>query len=139
MYCPVYGCKSDFKKNMSSLHFFRFPNGNSGAQQKRRKAWIEFCKRKAFEPLANSRICSLHFAEDAYEAGHSPQFLERLECKEAFRIPLKSDAVPTLNKALPETSSSKTRTHAEKRRREKVIIILVSERIIHVIYVSTKS
>jgi hypothetical protein len=71
-YCPVYGCNSDAKKNPDRVHFFAFPNGKSVAQQTRRKTWIEFCKRKAFKPLSNRRICSLHFAEDAYQPGHSP-------------------------------------------------------------------
>lgn len=123
-YCPVYGCNSDAKKNPSGIHFFAFPNGKSVSQQIRRKAWVEFCKRKAFKPLSNSRICSLHFAEDAYEPGHSPQFLERIECDETFRVRLKSDALPTLNKPLLDTSASKARTFTERRQREKVIRIL---------------
>lgn len=123
-YCPVYGCNSDAKKNPGGIHFFAFPNGKSVAQKTRRKAWIEFCKRKAFRPLSNSRICSLHFAEDAYEPGHSPQFLERLACKETFRVQLKTDALPTLNKPLTDTSTIKARTLTQKRQREKVIQIL---------------
>ena len=123
-YCPVYGCNSDAKKNPNRIHFFVFPKGNSVAQQTRRKAWIEFCKRKAFIPLSNSRICSLHFSEDAYEPGHSPQFLERIGCEETFRVRLKSDALPTLNKPLADASASKARIFTEKRQREKVIQLI---------------
>ena len=107
MYCPVYGCSSDSQKNPSGISFFSFPSGKSAAQQRRRKAWDEFCKRKEFDPLLSSRICSRHFSEDAYEPGHSPQFIERIECKETFRLRLKSDAVPTLHKPLLGASSSK--------------------------------
>ena len=119
-YCPVYGCNSDAKKNPSGINFFAFPSGKSAFQQKRRQAWIEFCKRKAFKPLSNSRICSLHFAEDAYEPGHSPQFLEHLNYDETFRVRLKNDALPTLNKPLLDRSATKTRTVTERRQREKV-------------------
>ena len=97
---------------------FSFPSGKSAAQQYRRKAWVEFCKRKEFNP--SSRICSRHFTEDAYEPGHSPQFLKRIECKEAFHLRLKSDALPTLNKPLLEASSSKPRSATTRRQREKV-------------------
>lgn len=131
MYCPVYGCNSDGQKNTSGIHFFSFPSGKSVSQQNRRKAWIQFCKRKAFKPSSCSRVCSLHFAEDAYEPGHSPQFLERIECDEPFRIRLKSDALPTLNKPLPDISTSKTRTYTERRQRKKVIRYSVKRIFLH--------
>ena len=101
-------------------HFFSFPSGKSADQQYRRKAWIEFCKRKAFQPSSCTRICSLHFAEDAYEPGNSPQFLERLQFKEKFLVRLKKDALPTLNKALENpstTTSGKTRDSTVRRQR----------------------
>ena len=120
MYCPVHGCSSDSQKNPSGISFFSFPSGKSAAQQRRRKAWVEFCKHKEFNSSSSSRICSRHFSEDAYEPGHSPQFLERIECKETFRLWLKSDAVPTLHKPLLGASSSKPRTATARRQREKV-------------------
>ena len=124
MYCPVYGCNSDSKKNPSGIRFFSFPSGKSVAQQQRRKVWVEFCKRKKFNPSSCSRICSRHFTEDAYEKGHSPQFLKQIECKEAFRVRLRSDALPTLNKPLVEARSSKLRTSTARRQREKVSRVL---------------
>ena len=118
MYCPVYGCSSDSQKNPSGISFFSFPSGKSVVQQRRRKVWIEFCKRKEFNPSSCSRICSRHFTEDAYEPGHSPQFLDRIECKEAFHIRLKSDALPTLNhclkQALKQTKSFNKKKTARK-------------------------
>ena len=118
MYCPVCGCSSNSQKNPSGISFFSFPSGKSAAQQRRRKAWVEFCKRKEFDPSSCSRICSRHFAEDAYEPGHSPQLLERIECREAFRLQL--NASPTLNKPLVQASSSKRRTATTRRQREKM-------------------
>jgi hypothetical protein len=120
MYCPVYGCNSD-SQCTSEIRFFRFPNDKSVDQQYRRKAWIELCKRKAFKPLSCSRICSLHFAEDLFEQGQSPQFLKRIQCNETFRIQLKREALPTLYKPLIDPSTSKTRTYTEKRQRKKAI------------------
>ena len=124
MYCPVYGCNSDSQKTTSPpTHFFSFPSGKSADQQYRRKVWIEFCKRKAFQPSSCTRICSLHFAEDAYEPGNSPQFLERLQFKENVLVRLKKDALPTLNKALENpstTTSGKTRDSTVRRQRIKV-------------------
>ena len=112
------------KKNPSGIRFFSFPSGKSVAKQQRRKVWVEFCKRKKFNPSSCSRICSRHFTEDAYEKGHSPQFLEQIECKEAFRVRLRSDALPTLNKPLVEASSSKLRTSTARRQPEKVSRVL---------------
>jgi hypothetical protein len=98
---PGYGCNSDSQKSTDPpTHFFSFPSGKSVDQKRRRQTWVEFCKRKAFQPSSCTRICSLHFKEEAYEPGSSPQFLERLGYKEKFLARLKNDAVPTLNKAL---------------------------------------
>jgi hypothetical protein len=123
MYCPVYGCNSDSqqKSDNETLHFFRFPDGKTSQQKSRRKAWIEFCKRKAFTPSNCTRICSLHFTEDAYEPAHSPQFLERIGWKEKMSVRLKADALPTINKVARKDESPKTRPFAEKRLREKVL------------------
>ena len=129
MYCPVYGCNSDSQKPANPpTHFFSFPSGKSADQQYRRKAWIEFCKRKAFKPSSCTRICSLHFAENAYEPGSSPQFLKRFEFKEQFLVRLKKDALPTLNKALEKpsaTTSGKTRDSTVRRQRKKVTFLYI--------------
>ena len=101
----VVTAKSEWNK-----FFFSFPSGKSAAQQYRRKAWVEFCKCKEFNPSLCSRICSLHFTEDVYKPGHSLQFLKCIERKEAFHLLLKSDALPTLNKPSLKASSSKPRT-----------------------------
>ena len=45
--------------------------------------------------------------------------LERIECKEAFRLRLKSDALQTLNKPLLEASSNKPTSATTTRQREK--------------------
>ena len=71
MYCPVYGCNSDSKMTKEVRFFF----SNHQIIKTEKKARIEFCKRKAFKPLSNTRICSLHLTEDTFEPGQLSQFL----------------------------------------------------------------
>ena len=127
MYCPVYGCNSDSQKNSDEwINFFSFPAGKTPDQQYRRKAWIEFCKRKSFKPSSCTRICSLHFAEDAYDPAHSPQYLQLTGWTNNIRLLLKKDALPTLKKpatsaSIPTATLRKTRKLTEKKHRDKVI------------------
>ena len=130
MYYPVYGCNSD-SKTTSEMWFFRFPAGKLADQLCRRKAWIEFCKRKSFKPSSCTRICLLQFTEDVYEPGMSPAFLERLQCKETFRNQLKKDALPSLNKPTVDVNKiSKKRSHSERRQRKKVILSQILSKLI---------
>ena len=101
MYCPVYGCTSDFKKNPEKkIHFFSFPKPVNKEEKKRYAVWVEFCKRKSFVPSNCTRLCSMHFSHDAYIPSHSPYFLESLNFSAKRKVILKSDAIPTINKAL---------------------------------------
>ena len=58
MYCPAYGCNSDCKMT-NEMCFFYFQVCKSLNKQYRKKAWVEFCKRKAFN-LRQTLECS-HF------------------------------------------------------------------------------
>ena len=100
MYCPVYGCTSDSKNNPNGeLHFFSFPDAEKNTQEKkRRKIWIEFCKRKGFIPTKNTRICSRHFESDAFTPSSSPEFFSLIQYSGKRKVFLKDDAVPTKNK-----------------------------------------
>ena len=133
MYCPVYGCNSDSHlKTNENVNFFHFPSGKTPEQKSHRAAWVEFCKRKAFKPSPCTRICSLHFAEEAYEPSHSPQFLASIGYTEKTSLRLKPNALPTLDK--PTTSASvsnmstslqskRTRRQTKKRQRQKVPVL----------------
>ena len=122
MYCPVYGCNSHSKKNINKeLHFFSFPAGKDSETRKRREFWIEFCKRKAFTPTVNTRICSLHFTDDSYDPAHSPKFLKSISCEDQTLVMLKKNAVPTLNKPMMEKTETKQRKTSEERLRRKVV------------------
>ena len=122
MYCPVYGCNSDSKKNVNKeLHFFSFPADKDGEKRNRRKIWIEFCKRKQFTPTANTKICSLHFTDDSYDPAHSPNFLKPIGCQDQTLVRLKNDAIPTLNNPVTEKPETKQRKTSEQRLRKKVL------------------
>ena len=99
-YCPVFDCLSESKKNHGekNIHFFTFPRGQTKQQQTRQKIWVEFCKHKAFKPTQNTRVCSLHFEDSAFDPAHFPVVLESIRYKERTLIRLKKDAVPKLNK-----------------------------------------
>ena len=141
MYCPVYGCNSDSQKD-KDIHFFSFPGGQTPQQNYRRKACIEFCKRKAFSPTPSSRICSCHFDDDAYEPQHSPKFLQSIQCNENFKIRLKSEAIPTLNKPnlsrnLSGSNADKaTRIYTEKRQRAKVRMATYCGKVYFILFVN---
>lgn len=66
--CSVYGCRSrqDDKNNRENgIFFHRFPNRNNSP--KRFAKWLEYCKRKAFNPTSNSRVCSKHFKKSDFD------------------------------------------------------------------------
>lgn len=101
MYCPVYGCNSDSKKNTENkIHFFAFPKTINKEEKKRYNTWIDFCKRKSFIPSKCTCLCSLHFSSDAYILSHSPYFLDSLNFSGKRKLMLKPDAVPSINEAL---------------------------------------
>ena len=106
MYCPVYGCNSDYKNNTDRLGFFAFPSNKNNKEKGRRKVWIDFCKRKKFEPTSNTRICSRHFSYDSYLPSHSPALLASIGYTGKVKYLLKEDAVPTENKPGVLTDSS---------------------------------
>ena len=81
MYCPVYGSNSNYKNNTTRLGFFEFPSKKNDKEKSRRNVWIDFCKRKQFEPTHNTRICSRHFSDDSYLPSHSPTFLASIGYK----------------------------------------------------------
>lgn len=128
MYCPVYGCTSDSQNNPEKLiSFFEFPKATEHEEKKRRAVWIEFCKRKNFEPTKCTRMCSLHFSTDAYEPSHSPEFLKSINFLEKRKLLLKPDAIPTQNKVLDvirakgsASQSKRKQTRAFSRRKVSV-------------------
>ena len=118
MYCPVYGCTSDSKKNNEKkLHFFAFPKPKE--DRKRYNIWVDFCKRKNFGPSKCTCLCSLHFCHEAYIPSHSPSFFESINFSGKRKAMLKPDAVPSINKAL---DSEKSCQHLETKKRNAGIL-----------------
>ena len=67
--CVVFGCSntSNSKKGIA-LHRIPFVNDTRPEAKKRRKAWVDFVKRKRknWVPSASSEVCSKHFKEDDF-------------------------------------------------------------------------
>ena len=85
VYCAALGCSNVHRKGCGKS-FFTFPKDTV-----RRKAWTIFCKREAFVPTKNHRLCSDHFTRDQIQ--RDPAQLEEYGYNGA-RIRLKPDAVP---------------------------------------------
>ena len=106
MYCPVYGCTSDFKKNKeNSMNFFHFRSHQVKRKLKDVKNWIEFCRRKKFEPTKCTCLCSLHFTSDTYLPSHSPDFLKSIFFSGKRKLTIKPDPVPMISKPIGNTTN----------------------------------
>ena len=55
--CCVVGCKSDARKKMEKVSYFRFP----AKDKKKRDPWVKAVRRENWSPSNNSRVCSKHF------------------------------------------------------------------------------
>ena len=70
MHCPVCGCNSDSKMTNEACFFdFQVCKYNHQISNTEKKAWAEFCKRKAFNRSSNNRMFSFHYTADAFEPG----------------------------------------------------------------------
>ena len=67
--CVVFGCSntSNLKKGIA-LHRIPYANDKRPEANKRRKAWVDFVKRKRknWQPSSSSEVCSKHFKEDDF-------------------------------------------------------------------------
>lgn len=64
----MYECQSrlNHKNNRENgIFFHRFPNRDRSP--KRFNKWVVYCRRKAFNPNINSRVCSKHFKESDFD------------------------------------------------------------------------
>lgn len=120
-YCAVYGCKctTKCKKKDRFMSFFSFPFGDASLMSK----WIVFCKRQDFKPTKNNKICSIHFAEDAFV--YQQSVLQTT--KFSYRRRLKNEAVPTLfgYQTDPPKAARQTSEIRQQRREKKEVIYLL--------------
>ncbi len=93
MYCPVYGCNSDFKKNSDRLVFFAFPSEKNQTEKIRRKQWI-----KSSNLQTTQDSVPAIFSDDSFVPSHSPALLASIGFKSKVKYILKDDAIPTQNK-----------------------------------------
>ena len=114
MYCPVYGCTSDYKKNKENIiHYFSFPKASNIKELKRRNIWIELCKRKNFRP--SKCLCSLHLSSNSYVPSHSPDFLKSVNFVGKTKVILKPDALPTIRNVLDSAAKKDETATASKK------------------------
>ena len=112
MYCLVYGCTSDYRKNKENIiHYFSLPKASNIKELKRRNIWIEFCKRKNFRPSKCTCLCLLHFSSNSYVPSHSPDFLKSINFVGKTKVILKPDAVATIRNVL-DSAAKKDETSA---------------------------
>ncbi|KAF2893942.1 hypothetical protein ILUMI_12231 [Ignelater luminosus] len=94
--CSAYGCKnySGNKSNRKNgIFFYKFPNKNRFPKQFEK--WSEYCKRKQFNPTANSHLCSKHFKESDLNQSRLLQ-LKLMPNEKLWGPRLKSGAVPSV-------------------------------------------
>ena len=68
--CSVEGCGRETKKDGVTLFRVPFEEDDGEVQQNRRQQWISFIAEGKFagwKPSKSTRVCSLHFASDAFE------------------------------------------------------------------------
>ena len=88
VFCATYGCNSRHKKGCG-LSFFSFPK-----EGVRKKTWTFYCRRDAFVPTKNSRLCSLHFSKE--QVARDPEKMKENGYVGA-QIRLRADAIPDIS------------------------------------------
>jgi hypothetical protein len=67
--CVVYGCSNTTNlREGIALHCIPYANDTRPEAKKRRKAWVDFVRRKRdkWEPSVHSEVCSKHFKEEDF-------------------------------------------------------------------------
>ena len=69
--CSVEGCKSEKSKGSDvNLFSVSFENPKTNVEIERRQKWIDFIrlgKWDSWQPFKSTRVCSEHFAPEAFE------------------------------------------------------------------------
>lgn len=111
--CSVFNCNERSEKQSSSgVHFHVFPCRSKSPT--RFRSWVNYCKRKNFNPGNGARICSMHFKSEDYN--QSDLLRQQLMPNIKVKVKLNANAVPTVPQNIPFTSNLSER---EKRKRSK--------------------
>ena len=125
VFCVAGNCTSDTQKHSASdgIHFHVFPRDLA-----RKKEWTVRCGRhESWKPGAKARICSKHFANDAYR--RDPSLFASIGFEGTFKPLLKDDAVPTIFEDHPSTPTPKKkprRSGAMEKRAHKEVTTKIS-------------
>lgn len=113
--CSVFNCNERSEKQSSSgVHFHVFPCRSKSPT--RFRSWVNYCKRKNFNPGNGARICSKHFKSEDYQ---SDLLRQQLMPNIKVKVKLNANAVPTVPQNIPSTSNSLNLSEREKRKRSK--------------------
>jgi len=115
--CSVFNCNERSEKQSSSgVHFHVFPCRSKSPT--RFRSWVNYCKRKNFNPGNGARICSKHFKSEDYN--QSDLLRQQLMPNIKVKVKLNANAVPTVPQNIPcSTSNSSNLSEREKRKRKK--------------------
>ncbi|CAI6374479.1 unnamed protein product [Macrosiphum euphorbiae] len=115
--CSVFNCNERSEKQSSSgVHFHVFPCHSKSPT--RFRSWVNYCKRKNFNPGYSARICSKHFKSEDYN--QSDLLRQQLMPNIKVKVKLNTNAVPTVFQNIPcSTSNSSNSSEREKRKRKK--------------------
>ncbi|GFY48300.1 ADP-ribosylation factor-like protein 6 [Trichonephila inaurata madagascariensis] len=95
--CVVPNCNSNYK-GTGILQMVGFPKEDS-----LRKKWMQVISRKDFAPSKYSKVCELHFSDDAirrYTEAYDEKTGEKI-CVPLKRFRIQNLAVPTIFKDFP--------------------------------------
>lgn len=79
------------------------------------RSWVNYCKRKSFNPGNSARICSKHFKSE----DQSDLIRQKLMPNIKVKVKLNANAVPMVPQNIPSTSNSSNLSKREKRQRLK--------------------
>ena len=128
VFCAALNCLNYSNSKVST---FRFP-----ANSKLRKQWLLKMERREFQPEKNSRICTVHFAEDYFRENLAIRRFLGSDFK-PLRLHLKEDAVPRTiffvvrksnhgEECLPKHKDPTVRSAFAKRKKLEVCILHLS-------------
>ena len=113
VYCAAVGCSNDSRKS-EGVGFYKLTARNPELQ----RIWLQKLKREYLKVSKHTVVCSVHFADDAFERDLQAELLGISRPRK-----LKEDAVPTIfsygiqNVAKRRTS---TEDRLKKKRRQEV-------------------
>ncbi|KAF0709150.1 Uncharacterized protein FWK35_00034559, partial [Aphis craccivora] len=123
--CSVFNCNEKSEKQSSSgVHFHVFPCRSKSPT--RFRIWVNYCKRKNFNPGNGARICSKHFKSTDYN--QSDLLRQKLMPNIKVKIKHNANDVPMVPQNIPSTSNPSNLSEREKRQSSKIIDFKITQK-----------